>query len=141
MRLRLATLPLAAGCGASAGATVALLLGTWIPNWGLTGGAALGLATLALGLRVVPGHRELLLVTTGLACFVAAFLLATIPATLVGLEDFVATKLPELQARAGDAVREVRVRLYARWGTAAIGAALAVGAAVVEGRRARTRGA
>ncbi len=136
MRLRLATLPLAAGAATSAGATVALVVGAFIPSWGLTGGAALGLATLALGLRVVPGHRELLVTTLAFAGFVLGFLVATIPTTLVGLDDFVASKLPELRTLAGEAVRDVRSRLVARWAAAGLGALLALVAIVLERRRA-----
>ncbi len=136
MRLRLATIPLVAGASTSTGATVALLLGAYIPSWGITGGAALGLATLALGLRIVPGHRELLLTAIALTGFVLGFLLATIPATLVGLDDFVAGKLPELRALAGDAVRDTRSRLVPRWSAAGLGALLALAAILLERRRA-----
>ncbi len=136
MRLRLAAVPLVAGAATSAGATVALLLGAYIPSWGLAGGATLGLATLALGLRVVPGHRELLLTAIALTGFVLGFLLATIPATLVGLDDFVAAKLPELRALAGDAVRDTRSRLVPRWSAAGLGALLALTAILLEQRRA-----
>jgi len=136
VRLRLGTLPLAVGAATSAGATVALLLGTYIPSWGVTGGAALGLTTLALGLRVVPGHRELFVTTVALTGFVLGFLVATIPATLVGLDDFVASKLPELRALAGEATRDVRSRLVARWSAAGVGVLLAVGAVLLDRRRA-----
>jgi hypothetical protein len=127
MRLRLSTLPLVIGCATGAGATTALLLGTFVPGWGLTGGVALALATLSVGLFVVPGHRELLLVTVALSCFVLGFLVATVPASLVGLEDFVADKLPELRAYANASANDVRARLLVRWtvaGLAALGAGI-----------------
>jgi hypothetical protein len=136
VRLRLGTLPLAVGTATSAGATTALLLGAYIPSWGVAGGAALGLATLALGLRVVPGHRELLVTTLALAGFVLGFLVATIPATLVGLDDFVASKLPELRALAGEATRDVRSRLFVRWSAAGVGVLLAGVALLIDRRRA-----
>ena len=125
MRLRLSTVPLVAGFSAGAGATTALLLGAYIPGWGLVGGVSLALVTLSIGLRVIPGNRELVLVTLALVSVVLGFLVATVPATLVGLDDFIADKLPELQSLARETVAELRGRLVVRWmvaGTAALGA-------------------
>jgi hypothetical protein len=129
MRLRLSTLPLVAGCSTGAGATMALLLGTYVPGWGLVGGVALALVTLTVGLFVVPGHRELVLVTLALACLVLGFLAGTVAATLVGLEDFVADKLPELRALARASVTELHTRLVIRWAIAGLAALVAGGAA------------
>jgi hypothetical protein len=128
MRLRLSTLPLVAGFSAGGGATIALLLGTYVPSWGLVGSAALALVTLAIGLFVVPGHRDLVLVTLALAALVLGFLLGTIPATLVGLEDFVADKLPELRTLARASVTELHTRLVVRWAVAGLAALVASGA-------------
>ena len=125
MRLRLSTVPLVAGFSAGAGATTALLLGAYIPGWGLVGGVSLALVTLSVGLRVIPGNRELVLATLGLVSLVLGFLVATVPATLVGLDDFIADKLPELQSLARETVAELRGRLVVRWmvaGAAALGA-------------------
>jgi len=125
MRLRLSTVPLVAGFSAGAGATTALLLGAYIPGWGLVGGVSLALVTLSIGLLVIPGNRELVLVTLALVSVVLGFLVATVPATLVGLDDFIADKLPELQSLARETVAELRGRLVVRWmvaGTAALGA-------------------
>jgi len=125
MRLRLSTVPLVTGFSAGAGATTALLLGAYIPGWGLVGGVSLALVTLSVGLRVIPGNRELVLATLGLVGLVLGFLVATVPATLVGLDDFIADKLPELQSLARETVAELRGRLVVRWmvaGTAALGA-------------------
>lgn len=135
MRLRLASLPLAVSFSAGAGATAALLVGAFVPAWGLIGGVALGLATLAVGLLVVPGHRELMLVTVALSCFVLGFLVATVPTTLVGLEDFIAGKLPELRIYAQATVGDVRARLLARWTVAALAALVAGGIALWRRRR------
>jgi hypothetical protein len=128
MRLRLSTPPLVAGFSAGAGATTALLLGAYLPGWGLVGGVSLALVTLAIGLLVIPGNRELVLVTLALASVVLGFLVATVPATLVGLEDFIADKLPELQSLARATVAETQRRLALQW---AIAATAAIGASVV----------
>ncbi len=138
MRLRLSTMPLLAGFSAGAGATTALLLGAYIPGWGLVGGVSLALVALAIGLLAIPGNRELVLVTLGLVCVVLGFLVATVPATLVGLDDFIADKLPELQSLARETVAEVRGRLALQWAvaaTAALAASVALPASVVLHRR------
>ena len=129
MRLRLSTLPLVAGFSAGAGATTALLLGAFIPGWGLTAGVALALSTFAMGLFIVPGHRELVLVATALSALVFGFIVATVPTTLVGLEDFIANKLPQLRSLARETVGDVQARLYVRWTVAAM-AAIATAAVV-----------
>lgn len=134
MRLRLATLPLVASGSAGVGATTALLLGAYVPAWGLVAGVVLCLATLCVGLFVVPGHRELVLVTVALTCLVLGFLVATVPVTLVGLEDFIAAKLPALRTYARATVGDLRARLLVRWTVAAL-AALTAGALVWRQRR------
>ena len=134
MSLRLSTVPLVAGFSAGAGATMALLLGAYLPGWGLIGGVSLALVTLAIGLIVIPGNRELVLVTLALVSVVLGFLVATVPATLVGLDDFIADKLPELQSLARQTVAAVRSRLALQWALAAT-AALATSVVLYRRRR------
>lgn len=134
MSLRLSTVPLVAGFSAGAGATMALLLGAYLPGWGLIGGVSLALVTLAIGLIVIPGNRELVLVTLALVSVVLGFLVATVPATLVGLDDFIADKLPELQSLARQTVAAVRSRLALQW-TLAATAALATSVVLYRRRR------
>jgi hypothetical protein len=65
---------------------------------------------------------------------VLGFIVATVPTTLVGLEDFIANKLPELRMLARETVGDVQARLYVRWTVATIAALSTAG--VVWKRRA-----
>lgn len=137
MAARVRTTPLVVVLSMAIGASAAAVIGMWVVPWGVAVGVAGALVVLSVGLWREPRHRELFLVLATLAALDLGVLAATIPSTLLGLDAFVASRLPELRALAADTVHRALPALVYRWITMGAALPLALTVLIRDARRAR----
>ena len=119
--------PLVWSLGLACGATLAALLGAYVPSWGVALAIPAANGLLALGLRFAPESDEVPVALRVSLALSSGFVVTTIPLTLFGLSELIRTDIEILLPHALRTTAAIRAELLPLWavmlGGVAIGAA------------------
>lgn len=119
--------PLVWGLGLACGATVAALLGAYVPSWGVALAIPVANTLLALGLRFAPESDEVPVALRVALALSTGFVVTTIPLTLFGLSELVRADLEIVLPHALRTTAAIRAQLVPLWAVMLVG--LGIGAA------------